>query len=104
MVCTETEKEEGKTQMIYVVVAHYSVEVFGRWENEWIEINKLVTTDRKDVLNIKDLNHEFTDEENESKKSVKPSFIDLELWDKGERIGVDTVKEIEQLKGAVKCE
>lgn len=90
--------------MIYVVVAHYDVRVAGQHYGETESINKIATTNIEDVKKIADLKHTFIDGEDDSEYTIDPILIDLELWKNGERIGVDGLRTIEQLKGAAECE
>lgn len=85
--------------MIYVVVASYEVYNPGSGYSDLMDINECVTDNKEDIRNIKELTYSYVDVSSDKKYTVTPISIDVELWQKGKRIGSDSMDNIKQLKG-----
>lgn len=88
--------------MIYVVVAHYTEEnpedsVYSFYP----AVNELVTNDKADIRNIKELTYSY-DYESLGKttiETVEPDEIELQMWLSGNKKETIEFKTVDELKG-----
>lgn len=89
--------------MVYVLQCTYWIRIAGAHYDEPENVVKFVTTEKKNLLNIKSLKETFEDGETEKKYEVEPFRLELQTWsNEGEKVEFEVYKELETMKKAIK--